>query len=141
LPPGLKQGNMLADHYDCSVSMMLSMTVDDGDDDIELEWKLTYVGSADDNKYDQELESVLVGPVVVGKNKFLFEAPGPDGSRIPNKDLLEVTVVLLTALYKDKVTLILNAHAHGGTVNNSLRIHLMDESNWMADDQHRNSFV
>lgn len=39
----------------------------------ELEWKVIYVGSAEDEKKDQELECVLVGPVVVGKNKFLLE--------------------------------------------------------------------
>lgn len=42
----------------------------------ELEWKVIYVGSAEDEKRDQELECVLVGPVVVGKNKFLLEV-GP----------------------------------------------------------------
>lgn len=68
----------------------------------ELEWKLTYVGSATDEKYDQELDSVLVGPVVVGKNKFVFAAPAPDPTLIPKEDIMEVTVLLLTASYKDK---------------------------------------
>ena len=61
-----------------------------------------YVGSAEDEKYDQELDSVLVGPVVVGKNKFVFQAPAPDHSLIPSKDVMEVTVLLLTASYKDR---------------------------------------
>lgn len=61
-----------------------------------------YVGSAEDEKYDQELDSVLVGPVVVGKNKFVFQAPAPDPALIPAKDLMEVTVLLLTCSYKDK---------------------------------------
>ncbi len=39
----------------------------------ELEWKLVYVGSAEDEKYDQELDSVLVGPVSIGRNKFVFQ--------------------------------------------------------------------
>ena len=68
----------------------------------ELEWKLVYVGSAEDEKYDQELDSVLVGPVVVGKNKFVFQAPAPDPALIPAKDVMEVTVLLLTASYKDR---------------------------------------
>jgi len=68
----------------------------------ELEWKLVYVGSAEDEKYDQELDSVLVGPVVVGKNKFVFQAPAPDPSLIPAKDLMEVTVLLLTCSYREK---------------------------------------
>jgi len=38
----------------------------------DLEWKVVYVGSASDGKYDQELDSVLVGPIPVGVNKFVF---------------------------------------------------------------------
>lgn len=68
----------------------------------ELEWKLTYVGSATDEKFDQELDSVLVGPVVVGKNKFVFAAPAPDPTLIPKDDIMEVTVLLLTASYREK---------------------------------------
>lgn len=40
----------------------------------DLEWKLIYVGSAEDEKYDQLLESVLVGPVNVGNYRFVFQA-------------------------------------------------------------------
>lgn len=68
----------------------------------DLEWKLTYVGCAEDEKYDQELESILVGPVPVGVNKFVFQADAPDISRIPPQDVLGVTVVLITCLYKAK---------------------------------------
>jgi histone chaperone ASF1 len=39
----------------------------------DLEWKLIYVGSAEDEKYDQVLESVLVGPVNVGNYRFVFQ--------------------------------------------------------------------
>jgi len=66
----------------------------------ELEWTLTYVGSADDTECDQKLDSVFVGPVSVGKNKFTFSAPAPDFSKIPRKDILGVTVILLTCSYK-----------------------------------------
>ena len=39
------------------------------------------MGSADDEKYDQVLDSVLVGPVAIGTSKFVFQvnhkrAPG-----------------------------------------------------------------
>ena len=67
----------------------------------ELEWKLIYVGSADDVSCDQELDSVLVGPVSVGKNVFVFEAPAPDPRLIPEKDVMEVTVLILSALYRE----------------------------------------
>jgi histone chaperone ASF1 len=36
---------------------------------------LIYVGSAEDEKYDQVLESVLVGPVNVGNYRFVFQVP------------------------------------------------------------------
>ncbi|KAH7155209.1 histone chaperone [Dactylonectria estremocensis] len=65
----------------------------------DLEWKLTYVGSATSDQYDQELDSLLVGPVPVGVNKFIFEADAPNTSRIPDIDVLGVTVVLLTCSY------------------------------------------
>lgn len=68
----------------------------------ELEWKLIYVGSAENERFDQELDSVLVGPVQVGKNKFVFQAPSPDMSKIPEKDLTEVTVILLTCSYLEQ---------------------------------------
>ncbi|KAL0465111.1 histone chaperone [Neurospora intermedia] len=65
----------------------------------DLEWKLTYVGSATSDNYDQELDSLLVGPIPVGVNKFIFEAEPPDTKRIPIDELLGVTVILLTCAY------------------------------------------
>lgn len=38
-----------------------------------MEWKLIYVGSAEDETYDQLLESVLVGPVNVGNYRFVLQ--------------------------------------------------------------------
>ncbi|KAH8052805.1 hypothetical protein JL722_9939 [Aureococcus anophagefferens] len=38
----------------------------------DLEWRMVYVGSADDSSYDQLLTEVEVGPVPVGVNKFEF---------------------------------------------------------------------
>lgn len=67
----------------------------------DLEWKVTYVGSANDDAHDQELDSVVVGPVEEGVLKFVFQAPAPDHSRIPVDDLLGVTIVLLTCAYND----------------------------------------
>ncbi|OCK78564.1 histone deposition protein Asf1 [Lepidopterella palustris CBS 459.81] len=65
----------------------------------DLEWKLTYVGSATSSEYDQELDSLLVGPIPVGVNKFVFEADPPNLSRIPNNEILGVTVILLSCSY------------------------------------------
>ena len=86
---------------------------------IDLEWKLTYVGSATSyvsslgsfgnritdftsNEHDQELDSVLVGPIPVGVNKFEFRADPPDLSRIPNNEIIGVTVILLSCSYEDR---------------------------------------
>ncbi|KAK3207248.1 hypothetical protein GRF29_103g327898 [Pseudopithomyces chartarum] len=68
----------------------------------DLEWKLTYVGSATSNEHDQELDSVLVGPIPVGVNKFEFRADPPDLSRIPNNEIIGVTVILLSCSYDDR---------------------------------------
>ncbi|KAE8353573.1 histone chaperone asf1 [Aspergillus coremiiformis] len=65
----------------------------------DLEWKLTYVGSATSSEYDQELDSLFVGPIPVGVNKFIFEAEAPDLKRIPTSEILGVTVILLTCSY------------------------------------------
>lgn len=51
------------------------------------------------SEYDQELDSLLVGPIPVGVNKFIFEADAPDLQRIPSSEILGVTVILLTCSY------------------------------------------
>jgi len=68
----------------------------------DLEWKMIYVGSAESSDYDQVLDSIMVGPVPVGVNKFLFTAPAPDIEHLPKNDVLGVTVVLLSCSYVDK---------------------------------------
>ncbi|KAI9052608.1 hypothetical protein LZ554_003951 [Drepanopeziza brunnea f. sp. 'monogermtubi'] len=65
----------------------------------DLEWKLTYVGSATSDEHDQELDSLLVGPIPVGVNKFIFQADPPNTTRIPDAEILGVTVILLTCAY------------------------------------------
>lgn len=67
-----------------------------------LEWKLTYVGSSHSLDHDQELESILVGPVPVGVNKFLFESKPPSPELIPASELVSVTVILLSCSYADR---------------------------------------
>ncbi|VDK55161.1 unnamed protein product [Anisakis simplex] len=69
----------------------------------DLDWELVYVGSAESEKYDQVLDSALVGPVVEGRHKFIFEADGPDPSKIPEDDIVGVTVLLLRCSYREQV--------------------------------------
>lgn len=40
---------------------------------VDLEWKIIYVGSAESEEYDQVLDSVLVGPVPAGRHMFVFQ--------------------------------------------------------------------
>lgn len=68
----------------------------------DLEWKVLYVGSAEDTAHDQVLDEILVGPVPVGINKFVLQADAPDTSQIPAGDVLGVTVVLVTCSYREK---------------------------------------
>ncbi|OQS02741.1 histone chaperone ASF1 [Thraustotheca clavata] len=68
----------------------------------DLEWKITYVGSAEDESRDQVLEEVLVGPVPVGTNKFVFQSEPPNPALIPEEDKIGVTVVLVTCSYKSR---------------------------------------
>jgi histone chaperone ASF1 len=51
------------------------------------------------SEYDQELDNLLVGPIPVGVNKFLFEADPPNVSKLPSAEILGVTVILLTCAY------------------------------------------
>ncbi|KAF9576429.1 Histone chaperone asf1 [Mortierella alpina] len=68
----------------------------------DLEWKIIYVGSANSNAHDQVLESIMVGPVPVGINKFVFMAEAPKPELIPHNDIVGVTVILITCSYQDK---------------------------------------
>lgn len=112
----------------------------------DLEWKLTYVGSAETDEHDQVLDSVLVGPVAVGSYRFIFQArasyvpvassdalfitrclsaegllprscsvlltdflgktvqaDAPNWTKIPQDDLIGVTIILLTCSYRNQV--------------------------------------
>ena len=68
----------------------------------DLEWTLTYVGSAESNKHDQVLDSVAVGPVIRGTHKFILQADPPNPELIPPGDILGVTVCIITCSYREK---------------------------------------
>mmetsp|Transcript_33058 Transcript_33058/g.65457 ORF Transcript_33058/g.65457 Transcript_33058/m.65457 type:complete len:225 (-) Transcript_33058:63-737(-) len=68
----------------------------------DIEWKVVYVGSAEDPSKDQVLEEVCVGPVPVGLNRFVLEAPPPDPSLVAGGEVLGVTVALVTCSYRDQ---------------------------------------
>jgi histone chaperone ASF1 len=54
------------------------------------------------DEHDQELDSLLVGPIPVGVNKFIFEADPPKTNKIPDAEILGVTVILLTCAYDSR---------------------------------------
>ncbi|EMR11226.1 hypothetical protein PNEG_00815 [Pneumocystis murina B123] len=105
----------------------------------DLEWKLTYVGSATSTLHDQELDSLLVGPIPIGINKFLFQADPPTAELIPKKDILGVTVILLTCAYDSREFVRV-----GYYVNNELPGVLLrddgtpDVEKWTVEDVQRN---
>lgn len=68
----------------------------------DLEWKVLYVSDAEDAEQDQVLEEVMVGPVPVGVNKFVLQSAAPDVSRIPEVDIIGVTVILITCSYREQ---------------------------------------
>jgi len=68
----------------------------------DLEWRVIYVGSSESEEHDQELDSVLLGPIKQGVNKFVFQVDPPDENKIPKQDLLGVTVILLTCAYRNR---------------------------------------
>ena len=48
----------------------------------------------------QALDTVYVGPVPEGRHMFVFQADPPNPEKIPEADLVGVTVVLLTCSYR-----------------------------------------
>ena len=68
----------------------------------DLEWKIVYVGSAESENYDQVLDCIMVGPVPVGINKFVFQSDPPNPNTIPANEIAGVTVVLLICSYLDQ---------------------------------------
>ena len=67
-----------------------------------MEWKVVYVGSAENSSFDQVLDEIVVGPVPVGTHKFILETDAPDLNLIPRGDLLGITVLLVTCSYREQ---------------------------------------
>jgi histone chaperone ASF1 len=69
---------------------------------VDLEFKIIYVGSAETFEFDQVLDQIVVDAVPQGQFKFMFQADPPDISKIPADDAVGVTVVLITASYREQ---------------------------------------
>ena len=69
----------------------------------EIEWKMIYIGCADNEKYDQILDTVEIGPLKEGTMKFDFNVENsPDYTKIPKEDVLGVTAILLCCSYNNQ---------------------------------------
>lgn len=68
----------------------------------DLEFKIIYVGSAETYEFDQVLDQIVVDAVPQGQFKFMFQADPPDKAKIPLDDAVGVTVVLITASYREQ---------------------------------------
>ena len=69
----------------------------------EIEWKMIYIGSAEDKKYDQILETIEIdGPFHLGSMKFEFIGEPPDISKIPESEILGVTAIILCCSYNNQ---------------------------------------
>ena len=69
----------------------------------EIEWKMIYIGSAEDTKYDQILETIEIdGPFHLGSMRFEFTGEPPDISKIPESEILGVTAIILCCTYNNQ---------------------------------------
>ena len=69
----------------------------------EIEWKMIYIGSAADTKYDQILETIEIdGPFHLGSMRFQFTGEAPDISKIPESEILGVTAIILCCTYNNQ---------------------------------------
>lgn len=66
----------------------------------DLEWKMIYVGSAESEELDQQLDCIMVGPVYAGSYRFVFEGDPPDPARLQPEDVVGISAILLTCSYK-----------------------------------------
>eukprot|EP00389_Voromonas_pontica_P000153 GDKH01000234.1.p1 GENE.GDKH01000234.1~~GDKH01000234.1.p1 ORF type:complete len:199 (+),score=25.25 GDKH01000234.1:182-778(+) len=78
----------------------------------DIEWKLTYVASAADATKDQVLDAIDLGPLTVGTLKFVLQTPPPDFSKMPARDVLGITAVLLSGSYKEHQFIRIGFYVH-----------------------------
>ncbi|KAL0077962.1 histone chaperone [Phycomyces blakesleeanus] len=93
----------------------------------DLEWKMVYVGSADDKTHDQVLDCIMVGPIPVGINKFIFAADAPKIELLPKNNLLEVTVVLLSCAYNDQEFVRIGYYVNNEYMDEEMRLEPPEE--------------
>ena len=79
----------------------------------------SYVGSGFEQ--DVELDSLLVGPIPLGVNRFVFKADAIDATQMPQSEVLGVSVILLTASYDDREFVRVGFYSNNEYVDRELR--------------------
>ena len=79
----------------------------------------SYVGSGFEQ--DVELDSLLVGPIPLGVNRFVFKADAIDATQMPQSEVLGVSVILLTASYDDREFVRVGFYSNNEYVDRDLR--------------------
>ncbi|KAJ9053094.1 Histone chaperone asf1 [Entomophthora muscae] len=69
---------------------------------LDLEFNLIFVGSSTDPGMDQEIDSLLVGPVPVGINKFVLQSEVPNPALMNPTDVMDYTAVFLKCQYRNR---------------------------------------
>ncbi|KAJ1849721.1 Histone chaperone asf1 [Coemansia sp. RSA 2708] len=87
----------------------------------DLEFKLIYVCSGKSSTLDQELESLFVGPVPVGINKFVLEAAAPDATKIPGDSVLDLSVIMLRCDYMSRTYTRIGYYVHSAYTDEALQ--------------------
>ena len=70
---------------------------------LDLEWKIIYVGSASSETHDQVLDTVLVGPIPVGRHKFVFQVREGEGHETLNGIKWQKSQLCLIVLCKKNI--------------------------------------
>ncbi|KAG9300628.1 hypothetical protein G9A89_005228 [Geosiphon pyriformis] len=87
----------------------------------DLEWKVIYVGSPEGEEHDQVLDSIMVGPVPAGVNKFVFQTPPADHTKIPPNDILGVTVIIITCSFRNQEFVRVGYYVNNEYIDEELR--------------------
>ncbi|KAL7669847.1 hypothetical protein ACOME3_004796 [Neoechinorhynchus agilis] len=66
-----------------------------------VEFRVVYVGRAREESYDQMLDRIELDNVRKGTFRFQFDSPPPVVSKIPDDDLLGVTIVMICGYYRN----------------------------------------
>ncbi|CAD8209874.1 unnamed protein product [Paramecium pentaurelia] len=70
--------------------------------DQEIDWKLIYIGSPNNDKYDQVLEQFSMPPLQQGTMQFTLMTSSPKLELIPSKeDLFGATAIILSVRYRN----------------------------------------